>query len=255
MTTNRLWVIGLSAAIIAVLALGWFLLIAPFLAAAQLAADEVASVRDQNLAQQTALISLKDQFEHLDELKAELGDLEAAVPSDEELFDFVDELTRQAADTGVVLDTYTASEALPWGSQYVTTATGSAAETPATPDPAATPPATDPSVSATVPGPGAGIAGLESKLYTIGVSIGVKGTPAQVLAYVNAMQLQNRYFLVTNVAFSGGVTTDPAGTLTGFLLVLNDPAATPPAPTSESPAPSATSTPTPSATTETPAAG
>jgi hypothetical protein len=237
MTANRLWVIGLSAAIIAVLALGWFLLISPFLATAQLAADEAESVRNQNLAQQTALVSLKDQFDHLDELKAELGDLESVVPSDEDLLDFVDVISQTAAETGVVVQSYTASEALPWGSQTVTsgTAAAPAAAAPATPDPAATATATPTDGAATVPGPSAGIAGLENKLYTINVSIGVKGTPSQVLAFVDAMQLQDRYFLVTNVAFSGGASSTPVGTLSGFLLVLNDPAAIPPAPT-ETPA-------------------
>jgi len=79
---NRIWYLIGGVAIIAILALGWFLGVSPQLAAAGTADAERATVEEENAAQNAILAQMKEQFAQLDVLTAELEELQVNVPAD-----------------------------------------------------------------------------------------------------------------------------------------------------------------------------
>src|SRR5690606_22632990 len=80
MTASRLWTVGAVALIAAILALGWFLGIAPLLAQKAAADAERANVEAQTALQQAQLQIMKTDFENLDEILADLEPLTTSIP-------------------------------------------------------------------------------------------------------------------------------------------------------------------------------
>lgn len=105
MNRQRLWVIGSVVLTIAILVLGWFLAISPVLGAAATANSQRADVDAENVKQEQVLAQLKLDFENIDELRAERAKLELAIPSDESLDLFLDELSSLAGASGVTVVT------------------------------------------------------------------------------------------------------------------------------------------------------
>lgn len=211
MTGNRLFILGVALAAVVIVALGWVFGIAPTLAQADLASSQAQSADDQNAVQQLGLVKLRDQYEKLPELNAELKKLQLAVPETANLDDFLDQLQQLAQSAGVTITGFTAAEATLYGG-------GDAAAAP--PAPAATDAAATDSTSAKA----APSASVTDRLYSVPITIAVKGSPDQVMAFTEASQKGTRFFLVTTDTFTGSRDNpeDDGGTLTGFVFVVRD---------------------------------
>jgi hypothetical protein len=224
-TGNRLWMLGVALASVAVIALGWILGISPTLAQADLASSQAQAADSQNAVQQAALVKLKGQYDKLPELSAQLKQLQLAVPETANLDDFLDQLQAIAQSTGVSITTFTAAEGTLYGG-----GTATAAAPAPTPTATATPAPGGTSAASGTTAPAAS-AGITDRLFSVPVTVAVKGTPEQVMAFTDASQKGIRFFLVTGDQFTGATSPDGGGgTLTGFVFVVHGaPAAVVPA--------------------------
>lgn len=247
MDKNKIWIVGSVLLIVVALGLGWFLGIAPQLAAAATAESQRADVQALNAKQEATLASLKKDYADIDALNAQLSDLSASVPSDSAIPAFVDEVDALGSAAGVTVAGIAVADAKPYEPVSPPAPTGGAA----TPSPTATPsPGATPAPTPTAaPTPVAGMPPVTSSKLTsvnfssLAVTLTVKGTYAQALAFVNGIQTGERLFLVsgisTSTASSGGTAGKPGAgvestTVSGLIFVV-----TPSRPTSTpTPAPS-----------------
>jgi type II secretory pathway pseudopilin PulG len=197
--TNRIWALGTVIAIVAVLALGYLLGVQPMLNRLDAAKAETVTTQANNAAQEATLAVMKGQYENLDELRDELEVLRISIPGTLDS-DFVYQLfAGYSTIAGATIDSITLGEAQLYG----VTSEGS------------------PTVEGVEP---------VANLYTIPVTIGIRGEDAAPgLAFVAAMQRGPRLFLVTSYSAGGGEegSGGEVGTITGYMFVLADPAATP----------------------------
>lgn len=77
------WVVGAAFAAVVILGLAWVLGVSPQLESAQQSRDEASGVRAQNLVHAQRLAELQEQFEHLDEYKAELAEIRVQIPTED----------------------------------------------------------------------------------------------------------------------------------------------------------------------------
>lgn len=200
MTASRLWTVGAVALIAAILALGWFIGIAPLLAQATTADAERAGVETQTATQRAQLEIMKADFERLDEILAELDPLQDSIPAYEGTELFAAYVSTVAAQHEITVASYVASE-MPFGGAVVegeATTTSSGTGGPALTTAAGT-------------------------VYAIPITIGFEGTPEAVTDAVRTLQSGPRLFLVQNLSFSrgsGGGT--PAATVSGYIFLLTD---------------------------------
>jgi len=210
MKSNRLWLVGTAIVVIAVLALGYLLGISPKLT--ELAAGEASltAVRAQNAQEQAKLLSLQEQFENIDELQEQLDELQAAIPSDVSLPDFIRQLNELAATTQVRIDSITTG--LP--EAYITP------EVPGTMLDA------DRNV---VPLPAA-----PASLITVNFSIKVSGPAGSIQNFTEGLQKGKRLFLARGLVINSVIvsatedaeaSTSFEGEIQGLAYVLEVPAA------------------------------
>lgn len=181
MNTNRVIALALGLLTAGVLALGWLLGVAPKLAEASRADDERVVVEAQNAAYQTMLADLADQYDNIDDLRAELDELHEFLPDHHGLEDFLDSLDAKAVAAGVVVSLVTMGE---------------------------------PQVAVSNPerAPGSG-----PTLVDIPVTVQVEGSLDATLAFVDAAQRADRVFVVTSVGFDAATS---AATLTGSVYAV-----------------------------------
>ena len=115
MTGNRLFVLLISTLIVATVALGWVLGIAPVLAQADEAASQQRQVEAENAQHQARLTELMGLYEELPELRTELFELQRAVPASRDIDRVLDELNALATATGVTLTSIGVTEATAYG--------------------------------------------------------------------------------------------------------------------------------------------
>jgi len=113
-SSSRYWTIGGVLVIVVVLILGFFLGVQPQLQAAAIAQRDLSDVEAQNQLQRVELEALKQQFDQLPEISAELEELRLSVPGTASIDEFVTQLSGQLAATGVTLVTFTASPGAPF---------------------------------------------------------------------------------------------------------------------------------------------
>ena len=101
MRNNRLWILGCSILTVAILALGVLLGISPRLIEAQDADAQRQQVASNNAALRIQTAALKEQYENIDDLRAQLEELSKEVPADASLDDFFDELSALAIANGM----------------------------------------------------------------------------------------------------------------------------------------------------------
>jgi len=226
---------GLMTAVIivAVLGLGWLLGVAPLLAAARDADEQRVAAEATNLAQEATLVELRAKFDNVDEYRLELEELRETLPASSNIEAFYAQLSRTADDVEVLITGITTGQPRLYGTNddgsAVTIPEGSVAAAPALTGRAA------------------------EALYVVPVSITLQNKPNEVVDFVGALQRSTRVILVTNVAFVGGYSGAPSGTITAYIFVMHDPSYDPDAPkVEETPAPeptdSATATPSPTPT-------
>lgn len=193
----RIWWFGTALVIATVLALGWLLGVSPLLAQAASAAAERANVEQTNQLQAARLAQMRQQYERLDEIAAELEELKRSVPSEVDSDVIYDYLWEIQQATGAPVATIMTGEAQPYG-------------------------VADPTA-----GGAGGAAGIPN-LHTVPVDITFRptATVAQVLAFAGALQDGPRLFLVTDV-----VATEHDGrssaAISAFMFVISDPDDTP----------------------------
>lgn len=199
MTGTRIWALGTAVVIIAVLALGYLLGISPMLARLSAAELELANAEANNQVQLGTLQVMKAQFEDLEALEDELEVLRIAIPGAIDTDFIYGLLAGYQTATGTNVTGITTGEAQPYGAPTDAEATTEAV--------------------ASIP-----------NLYTVPVTITFSdNTASQVLSFVAAMQRGPRLFLVTSVTGSGSDGAEggsTSATVTAFMFVLADPAAT-----------------------------
>ena len=174
-----------------VVALGWFLGIAPLLASSATAEAERAAVETTNDGHRAEVERLREQAGRLEELRSELEARRVQAPELSEGAEFHDTLAALASAHEVVLEVFTAEESFSPLELSAQTET-EAAEL----DPRLTP----------------------ANLFATKISATVGGSEPNVLAFVEAAQDNPRFFLVTNLSFGA----DSSATLTGYVLTVRD---------------------------------
>ncbi|WP_157157211.1 type 4a pilus biogenesis protein PilO [Diaminobutyricimonas sp. LJ205] len=223
MSRSRLWIVGSVMVMVALVALGWFVGIAPKLAEASAADQERTSVANANLVHEALVGELKRLNDDLPVLQAELAEVRKAMPDDPAIATLLGQLNELANGSGVVITSFTAST--PADVVSVPVAAPPAGETPADGAPADGTAAAAAAPS-TTPAP-VTIAG--SQFVSIPVSISVNGDPANAASFIKSLQFGERLVLITDLTMTAP-TEEAVGvsTFNGFIYVLRDqaPAAT-----------------------------
>jgi len=109
-SNSRYWTIGGILFIVVVLALGALLGVQPQLQAIAVTQRDLADVEAQNQLQRAELQALKQQFEQLPQITAELEELRKSIPATASIDEYTTELSGLVASSGVTLITFTASQ-------------------------------------------------------------------------------------------------------------------------------------------------
>lgn len=221
MTSLRIWVLGTVLGAIAIIALGWFLVISPTLTEAARAHLDRQGVESQNAVLEAELVQLREQFDGIDALRGELDQLRVALPPGLDSASLVRQLNSLAEANGVQL-TRIAIE----GAGVFTPAPDAAApEAPVdeAADAAApeTPAADAPAVESIAVAPGVS----ETNFVLVPISLSVTGAYDAVLAFTQAVQRGERIFLAdaVTVAVGGEDASAFEGQIGGLVYVLIDP--------------------------------
>lgn len=181
MNVTRLVSIAMGLLAVGVLALGWFLGISPILAQAAAADAQRTSVELQNAQLAADLVSLKADFETIDEARAELEVLGEAVPANAATAQLSAQISGAASSTGAAITSLTFNNP----SLYTPEAAEGAASTTG-------------ALAGTAPS-----GALLTRLYTMTISGTVLGTTDQVTQFLAALQGLPRLVVVTDVRVSG----------------------------------------------------
>ena len=209
-TNTRLWIIGSMLLVVAILAMGWFLGVSPRLSEAATAGHQQTVAEAQNVVHEREVAVIKKQFDQLPALKSQLAILRAAVPEENGMSAFLDELHALEQQNQVSLTDFTAGDGQPYTPVKSTTLTAS------TTNPLVTP----------------------ENFVAIEVGVTVTGNDANIMRFIDGVQTGDRLFLVTSLtlgqdksdAAATSKTPPPAAfkaTIRGFVYVLLDKPATP----------------------------
>ena len=241
---------GLTIFVMVVLvAVGYFLVAQPQLAAASTANAQLVNAQSQISTTQAALISLKNEQEKLPDMKAQLKALQLSIPSNIDGSAYIRGLNDLASAAGVTITSIAVTDP----QAYVPPVLAMPAATPtASPSPSASatpaPAAAAPAVSGWVPTMDALITG--TNFVTIPVTVTVTGSFDGSLGFIHGLQTGTRLFLVTGIVTKqaeggSGVTA----TVSGYIYALIDPKLAAAEAANEKPAAAATTTtPTPTTT-------
>jgi Tfp pilus assembly protein PilO len=214
---NRYWIVGTVVLVGAVAALGWFAGIQPALQAAAATDAARVDVAAQNALYEAQLVQLREDFEHIDELRAQVQELRAVIPDHADYAGFVAELNALAGATATTVTNVVIGDAT-W---YAAAPTGAAPPPASEPTPTADAAAADAGAAAAgtdggtqvVPLPGADGSVNGSNFVAIPVQLQVTGDYA---SFIRALQGSQRLFLVTGFS----AVTDAPTSVSGLLYVL-----------------------------------
>ena len=234
MTETRKWTLATTLVAIAILVVGWFLLIAPKRAEVADLQTQTTAQEGANSALETELAVLKQQNKELPEKQAELAALQTKIPQTPELPTYIREMQDIGRQAGVAFTSFTPATPVQLGGAVGTPATATGALTP-------------------------------GQLAAVDVEMVVTGSYFEITKYMNELETSSRYTLVSGytiadenvestdagsadltatvnariyLAPSAPAVTDPAGVVGGETV----PGATTPAPSTTAPT---TPTPTP----------
>lgn len=168
MSRTRLWIIGSVLLMIIIAGASYFLGVQPQLDAAKKADADRENVEFQNGILEADLVSLKEEFTHLDEYKSDLADLQKEIPNAEQWDLFLREIDAHADDAGVRVMEYAATDGMAFVPSEVIA------------------PTVDPSITG-------------DKFITIPVTVTAQGERADLLKYVESLQLDTRLYLITDM--------------------------------------------------------
>lgn len=205
----------------AIVALGWFLGVQPRLADASAAEVERSNVAATNAGLELQLAQLKEEYEQIDELRADVAELRASIPADADYSGFVAELNGLAGATGAGVTRLSIGDASwyandlaqqPPAEESTAPPAGTAsADGAAVPETSAEAPVQVPIDSSLVNG---------SNFVAIPVTIELAADYDQAAALMGALQKDKRLFLVTGFAYGGAASPR----IDGLLYVLLTPA-------------------------------
>lgn len=226
MNKNRLSLFVALAATLVVLAGGWFLGAQPQLAQASDNSAQQADIDATNARNRAELHRLEKAYTSLDATKAELAALRASIPSSTDTASLLTQLNGAGAASGVTVTSitigdpksYTPVAAEPDASASASPSAEATAS--AAPTAAATPAAPTPHSDAQI---------TSANFVVVPVTVAVKGSYDQAIAFTKHVQNGDRLFLVNGLAAtssdSGGAPMDDQSwSLSGYVYVLADPA-------------------------------
>jgi Tfp pilus assembly protein PilO len=224
---NRYWVVGTVVLVGAVAALGWFAGIQPALQAATATDAARVDVEAQNALYEAQLVQLREDYEHIDILRAEVQELRAVIPDHADYAGFVAELNALAGTTATTVTNvvigdatwYTAAptDAAPPPTTEPTPTADAAASDAAAADAGAAAAASDDGTAQVLPLPGADGSVNGSNFIAIPVQLQVTG---DYLSFIRALQANPRLFLVTGFSAVKDAPTSVSGLL---YVLLGDP--------------------------------
>jgi hypothetical protein len=213
---NRIWTLAAAIVCIAIVALGLVVGILPKLAESAAADLSRVSIDAQNAIYEGELVRLQKEFEGLDDIVAELEELQQSLPAGHDEAAWLRQVSAAAASTGVLVSDYTQDVPVLYGNFD---AAGNAAE------------GQQPISGGTLLG--------------IPISLKVESYDLHALyAILRPLQQGQRLFMVSSMSLESDEGGD-AGyyyklTIKGYIYTLADPAAA----TVDTPAPTDTPTPT-----------
>ncbi|PZE69712.1 hypothetical protein [Curtobacterium sp. MCBD17_021] len=197
MSRNRLNLVAAIVAMVVVVVGGFFLAVQPQLAQASDAHEQRSTVEANNAVSRTELDRLRAQAEKLPEMEARLKQLRASVPEGSDVAGFIDEIDRVASQAGVVVASYTTSDAVPYAPPAAAEPAPTAADTStAASTPSATAAATAPAAPSVTTDPTI----TSGNFSVVPVTVAVNGTFDEALRFVSGLQSGKRLFLITAVS-------------------------------------------------------
>ncbi|WP_314102583.1 hypothetical protein [uncultured Frigoribacterium sp.] len=233
MDRNRIKLIIAMVSGVAVLALGFLLGVQPQLSAASAAAEQKASVDQQNEGIRAAVEQLIAENEGLAGLEDERDAKLASVPAAPDMPALIRQLDQMAGEAGTMVTSFTTADPVSYVAPASATAPAAAAPaegtessegTDGSADAAAAPAeAALPTAPATVTDP----AVTTANFSTIAVTVDIQGSYDQALDFVDRIQKGPRLFLVTAITSSepeeGSETAEgQTWTVGGLVFVLQD---------------------------------
>lgn len=196
----RIWGLVSGAAVVAVLAGGFFLGVQPQLAAADSAAQAAASTDAQNMATQAKLVSLSKAAAKIEPMKAENAVLLKSVPTILKPNTFIRRVNEVALLNGVTVMSVTPGAAVAYAPPVaVPSANGLPAPELAKGNPLITP----------------------ANFTVVPVSVVVNGSAGDVLQYSHDIQNDERTFAVTGYQTAKDETTSTVtATISGYIYTL-----------------------------------
>lgn len=219
MDKNRLWTIGLGAAIAIVALVGWFLGISPIVEQTSAANIQKQSLALTNDSSQARVAALKKQFENIGTLETQRDELSKSIPTGASIASFLREVNALTTANGVTLGNAAVSGAQsyePPAAAAATTSTDTAAAS-ASPSPSPSASAQTTDAAAATPAPATG-----SGLILVPITITVTGKYDNVLAFIGGIQAGERLYLVKTVSIRASTAVDGNfdGSITGVVYAL-----------------------------------
>ncbi|WIB15332.1 hypothetical protein DEJ34_14535 [Curtobacterium sp. MCPF17_050] len=154
------------------------------------------TVEENNAVSRKELDRLRAQAEKLPEMEARLKQLRASVPEGTDVPGFIDEIDRVASEAGVVVASYTTSDAVPYAPPAAVEPTQSTEDTTPPSTPSATAPATAPAAPSVTTDPTI----TSGNFSVVPVTVAVDGSFDEALRFVSGLQSGERLFLITAVS-------------------------------------------------------
>lgn len=233
------WIAGTVLLAVAILALAWFVFVAPVVDETSTVASDTQVAQDRNTALTKQLDTLKGQFANLQASKDELAVIEAQLPATANTSAFLRtvENLKDAAGTNVVDVQFGVPEdVIPAAAVDEGTAAAATTDGTAEGGDTATDDSTDASTDTIETAPAANEAApVIPGFVAIPVSVTALGNPVGVLAFLDGLQQQSdRLMLVTNLQGTGQAEEEPSGgrpatakgdlelVISGYIYVLKD---------------------------------
>lgn len=190
---TRIWTFSAVIAVIAIVALGWFLGISPKLAEAARFEAERIVVAGQNDLNRVTLAALQDDFNNLDEFRDQLEEIETEFPPLPQYDELSTTILTPMSSLGLVLENFLFSDPTPALPEVVLDQFGQ------------------------VP---------SGTLLRMDGAISVQGDVSSALALITAMQTAERFILITNVVHADGRDPEARVTTISFstFMIAGEPA-------------------------------
>ena len=246
MNIDRIWIVGISGAILIVGVLGWLLGVSPVMAQVNTANDTRTSITAANQASEVKIAVLKRQFSNVGKLQTQLDELRGSISGEPDLASFLREIDTLTNHYQVSLTNVSVSAPEKYvpvvAAAPAITGTGTGSASSPSPSPSASAGAAPTSTAVENSGPG-------GRLLLIPVKVDFKGSYDSIMKLVGALQTGDRLYLVTDLMVKASATTGSTeftANVTGNVFALPSivlSTATP-VPTATTPTPTPISTPT-----------